>query len=1370
MKKIADFIVDKRYIVMAVVLLIMVICAVLMQKVEINSDMTKYLADDSSMKIGMDLMDEEFAAVDSVQTIRVMFQDLDAAKKAEVLSQLETIEYVDSVDYDSASEDYNKDNYTLYILNTSYAYGSDEELFIETALEKDFKEYDVVYQNDDTSIAPFPAWIIFAALFLLLIILLVMCNSWIEPFLFLGAIGVAVVINSGTNIIMGSISNVTSSIAAILQLSLSMDYSIILMSRYRQENERIADRKMAMKEALVHAFSSITSSSLTTIVGLLALVFMSFKIGVDLGVVLAKGVLISMLCIFSLMPGMILACDKLIRKTTKKVIHIPMNKVAAFSYRFRYILAAVFVILFAGAYFMQGKTDLVYTLATEDPIAEIFPSTNMLVVVYDNADEEKIGNIIDQIEQDANVKQVTGYTNTVGSAYTSAELADTIHDMSSDITLDALLLDILYYDYYADGELPSMTAGEFLKFVSNDVLENEVFSGYLDEEMKEKMDMIEKFADAELLTQPLSAAEMADFFALNPDDTKMLFLYYFIQNGGVSTGSMTLPVFANFVLDEVAADDTYASMFDAETLSKLNMLSTFTNVTKVTTSYSYQKIADMLGMDADTLKLLYIYYYALSDSYTPGKMTLPDFVQFVSKDVVSNPAFAAYFDKAALAQMDTLAQYTNKDTIQKQMTYKKLAKLFGMEESVAQQLFIAYFGSDIEGKTMTLPTFTNFLVTSVLNNENYAGYFDETARAQIITVNQIAALAASGQELTPQQLAQSMGIDESLAEQVFIMYYGGDAAGKTMTLPEFTSFLVTTVFCNEAYAGYFDETVKTQITEVNQIAALAASGQPLTVQQLAQSMGLEESMVQQIFVLYFGSDIDGKTMSPEELVDFILSSSDMASYIDDAAKQQLTYVQTIMNASISGTKYGYVKMAKLLGMDADTMKMLYTYYSSKEAIDSWKLSLQTVVNFLADNSSQMGSAMKSSDLAQLKMAKQIINDSVEGKSYSVKSLSALLGLDEDSATQLYLLYISAHGDTSNWKISVEVFVDFIISDVLTNDSFSEQFDADEKEMLTSGKKLIAAVVSGKEFDASGMNALFSDFSEALDSSTMELLYLYHASIEQGNPEWTLTIRELVEYLSDKILNDPRFAKVIDEDMRTGVQDMKTQLDEAVAQLKGPDYSRFILNSIYPEESAETTAFFDKLTAMCKEQLTGNYYLVGNSAMSYEMQQTFDEELLFITLLTSIAIFVVVALTFRSFMIPAILVLIVQCGVYITVSVVGLQGYSIYYLALLIVECILMGATIDYGILFANYYREKRMGLDIRKALLESYNASIHTILTSGLILILVTGIIGYCVSDPTIGQICRTISTGALSATLLILFVLPGLLSTFDRLIIKKEK
>ena len=234
--------------------------------------------------------------------------------------------------------------------------------------------------------------------------------------------------------------------------------------------------------------------------------------------------------------------------------------------------------------------------------------------------------------------------------------------------------------------------------------------------------------------------------------------------------------------------------------------------------------------------------------------------------------------------------------------------------------------------------------------------------------------------------------------------------------------------------------------------------------------------------------------------------------------------------------------------------------------------------------------------------------------------------------------------------------------------------------------------------------------------------------------------------------------------------MKTQLDDGINQLLGKEYSLMMVETSLPTESEETSKFMASITALFDDNLPNKVYLIGNTPMSYEMEQNFNKELLTITLLTAIAIFIVVLFTFRSLLIPAALVLLVQCGVYLTMTVNGLAGYSIYYLALLIVQCILMGATIDYGILFTNYYRENRKTMDIQGALLSAYNGSIHTILTSGLIMVIVTGAIGFSPVDPTIAQICRIISIGALSAILLILFVLPGLIATCDRFVTKDKK
>ena len=184
-----------------------------------------------------------------------------------------------------------------------------------------------------------------------------------------------------------------------------------------------------------------------------------------------------------------------------------------------------------------------------------------------------------------------------------------------------------------------------------------------------------------------------------------------------------------------------------------------------------------------------------------------------------------------------------------------------------------------------------------------------------------------------------------------------------------------------------------------------------------------------------------------------------------------------------------------------------------------------------------------------------------------------------------------------------------------------------------------------------------------------------------------------------------------------------------------------------------------------------YFLAGDSAMAYEMSLTFGDELNFITLITMIAIFIVVALSFKSFLIPLILVLTIQTAVYLNMAYLSLTGQSTLFLAIIIVQSILMGATIDYAILFTSYYLEQRnyFKLGVKDALMASYNKSIHSILTSASILILVTMIVGNF-TTAIASKICQSISGGALVSTLIILLLLPAMLATLDRFIVKRKK
>lgn len=319
MKKLADFLVDKRLWFFIAGMVFAAVCLVMMLFVNINYDLTAYLAKDSAMREGLDIMTEEFPAMELPGSFKIMFENLKESEKLKVKSDLEKFEGVASVTFEPGSISYNTKYYTLYAINTERS----ESAYVEDVLAKMVKEFGkeysvhTYYNGDPTNVLD---TLIPLALSLLAVLLLLLCRSYFEPILLVAAIGVAVVMNMGTNIIFESVSNMTFSIAAVLQLVLSIDYSIMLLHRYEQERELLhgEDNVQAMKNAVANAISSIASSAFTTIVGFLMLLFMSFTIGADIGLVLSKGVAFSLICVFTVMPSLILWSDKLLFKLKKK--------------------------------------------------------------------------------------------------------------------------------------------------------------------------------------------------------------------------------------------------------------------------------------------------------------------------------------------------------------------------------------------------------------------------------------------------------------------------------------------------------------------------------------------------------------------------------------------------------------------------------------------------------------------------------------------------------------------------------------------------------------------------------------------------------------------------------------------------------------------------------------------------------------------------------------------------------------------------------------------------------------------------------------------------------------------------------------------
>ena len=251
------------------------------------------------------------------------------------------------------------------------------------------------------------------------IILFLSLESFIEPILFFIAIGVAIILNMGTNIVFDNISYTTHSVAAIIQLAVSMDYSIFLLHRYMEEKENHRDNNQAMIVAIEKTFNSVLSSSMTTVAGFLALIVMKYTIGRDIGLVLAKGVLFSLISVMTLLPVLILLFDKAIEKYKHKVFLPSFNKLANFIIRRKYVLLIIGIIIAIPSYLAQSNVKYYYANEKVLPetsdsnmaireINQLFSNKNQLALLLPKGDKLKENQLTEELKNIEGVGDVKG--------------------------------------------------------------------------------------------------------------------------------------------------------------------------------------------------------------------------------------------------------------------------------------------------------------------------------------------------------------------------------------------------------------------------------------------------------------------------------------------------------------------------------------------------------------------------------------------------------------------------------------------------------------------------------------------------------------------------------------------------------------------------------------------------------------------------------------------------------------------------------------------------------------------------------------------------------------------------------------------------
>ena len=447
-----------------------------------------------------------------------------------------------------------------------------------------------------------------------------------------------------------------------------------------------------------------------------------------------------------------------------------------------------------------------------------------------------------------------------------------------------------------------------------------------------------------------------------------------------------------------------------------------------------------------------------------------------------------------------------------------------------------------------------------------------------------------------------------------------------------------------------------------------------------------------------------------------------------------------------------------VNLDESMVNLLYYDYYVENA--DITMTLEQFVSFIQNDilSNEMFAGQIDEEMqAKLQMFAPLCSKEALTTPRSSSELAGLFGIDEAMLGNMFMMY----------QIDQMSVVDFM--QMIGSNSQAQALltsgDTSNVAQMQLMQTIITSVVSETTYTSQEMAALFGGISEKMDEDTTALLYKLYDSQMNSDDTWTMSLEDLLNHITES----DTFTKFFDDDMMAQLDDAKEMLADGKNQLVGPNYSICMIATTYEDGSDGSMEFAEFLTNFGEENFSNDYYLIGNTPMQYEMSQTFGAEMNKITWITAIAIFVVVLFTFKNVAVSLILILLIQCSVYVTMVTMGIMGSSMYYLALLVVQSILMGATIDYAIVFTNYYRENRTILDVAESLKAAYKGAIHTILTSGLIMVAVTGVLGYAFTNPTIGQIVHIIALGVTCALIMILFILPGILASVDKFIVKKK-
>ena len=464
MIKVATFIVDRRNLFFLMFGIALIFSVVSMNWVKVENALSAYLPNTTETSKGLDRMEEQFI---TYGTAKVMVSNIPYEEADRIYQEMDALDSIIMLDFDNSSEHYNNFS-ALYDITFGYEETDERALEALNEVKEMLADYDIYVSTSmgDASaeqLAQEMGVISVLVAIVVVSVLLFTSQTWAEVPVLLLTFCSAALITKGTNFMMGTISFVSNSVTIVLQLALSVDYAVIFCNRYKEEHQTLGIREADIV-ALSKSIPEIFSSSLTTMGGLIAMMFMQFGIGSDMALCLIRAILLSLLAVFLLMPGLIMLFGKAMDKTKHKSFIPDIPFVGKFAYKSRYIVPPLFVVVLVAAYLIQSHCPYVYgysqletpvqsdAMLVDEMIEESFGSDNFVALIVPSGNYEKEKKLLKELDARPEVDHSQGLANI--EAMDGYMLTDklTAREFSELLELDYEVAELLYMAYAVNDE------------------------------------------------------------------------------------------------------------------------------------------------------------------------------------------------------------------------------------------------------------------------------------------------------------------------------------------------------------------------------------------------------------------------------------------------------------------------------------------------------------------------------------------------------------------------------------------------------------------------------------------------------------------------------------------------------------------------------------------------------------------------------------------------------------------------------------------------------------------------------------------------------------------------------------------------------